>query len=272
MEGDKPMTAYKYTMAFGRRVYGLGLMALGAVNLMWGDFDTGQPVPDDFPHRTALAYIAAAFLLLAGLAVEWRRTAAKAAAALAMYYTLVVVVVMNGPGVIANYREFGSYSWVAEELAVAIGGLIVYANFATIDAALAARLTRIGQVTFGICAVLFGGAHFVYLGLTVSLIPKWLPPSAGFWAYATGVFHIAGGLAILTGIKARLAAILLTVMYASWTPLVHLPTVIGAPDVFFNWTENALNIVLAGVAWIVADSLSCEALEKSAGSSPVRAL
>lgn len=48
------MTAYKYTMAFGRRVYGLGLMALGAVNLMWGDFDTGQPVPDDFPHRTHL--------------------------------------------------------------------------------------------------------------------------------------------------------------------------------------------------------------------------
>ena len=248
------MTANKATIGFGSRVYGLGLMALGAVNLMWGDFDSGQPVPDDFPHRTALAYSAAAFLLLAGLAVQWRRTAAKAAAALAVYYTFVVVILINGPGVIANYREFGSYSWTAEELAVAVGGLIVYASVATIDAALAARLTRVGQLTFGVCAVLFGGAHFAYLNLTVPLIPKWLPPSGEFWAYAAGVFHIAGGLAILAGFKARLAAILLTVMYASWTPLVHLPIVFAAPDVFFNWTENALNLVLTGVAWIVVDS------------------
>jgi uncharacterized membrane protein len=249
------MNTDKTTMALGSRVYGIGLMALGAVNLLWGDFDSGQPVPDDFPHRTALAYVAAAFLLLAGLAIEWRRTAARAAAALTVYYALVVVVLMNGPGLIANYREFGPYSWVAEELAVALGGLIVYANFAAIDAALAARLTRVGQLTFGVCAVLFGGAHFAYLNLTVPLIPKWLPPSREFWAYATGFFHIAGGLAILTGIKARLGAILLAVMYASWTPLVHVPTVMAAPDVFFNWTENALNIVLTGVAWIVADSL-----------------
>jgi uncharacterized membrane protein len=249
------MSADNATKGFGSRVYGLGLMALGAVNLMWGDFDSGQPVPDDFPHRMALAYCAAAFLLLAGLAMQWRRTAPKAGAALAIYYALVVVILINGPGVIANYREFGSYSWTAEELAVAVGGLIVYASFATIDVALATRLTRVGQLTFGVCAVLFGGAHFAYLNLTVPLIPKWLPPSREFWAYATGVFHIAGGLAILAGIRARLAAILLTVMYASWTPLVHLPTVLAAPDVFFNWTENALNLVLTGVAWIVADSL-----------------
>lgn len=41
-------------MAFGRRVYGLGVMALGMVCLAWGDFDLGQPVPKDFPDRTAL--------------------------------------------------------------------------------------------------------------------------------------------------------------------------------------------------------------------------
>jgi len=63
------MTAEKTTMAFGWRVYGLGVMALGMVCPAWGDFDLGQPVPKDFPDRTALAYAAAAFMLVAGTAV-----------------------------------------------------------------------------------------------------------------------------------------------------------------------------------------------------------
>ena len=76
-------------MAFGWRVYGLGVMALGLVSLAWGEFDPGQPVPKNFPDRAALAYAAAAFMLVAG-AVEWRRTAAWGAAALTACYALVV--------------------------------------------------------------------------------------------------------------------------------------------------------------------------------------
>src|SRR5271170_7962153 len=104
------MTAEKTTIAFGWRVYGLGVMALAMVSLAWGNFDPGQPVPKNFPDRTALAYAAAAFMLVAGAAVEWRRTAAWGAAALTAYYTLIVVVLMNGRLVLAHYTEFGMYS------------------------------------------------------------------------------------------------------------------------------------------------------------------
>jgi uncharacterized membrane protein YphA (DoxX/SURF4 family) len=250
------MTAEKPTMAFGWRVYGLGVMALGLVCLAWGNFEPGQAVPKHFPDRTALAYAAAAFMLISGAAVEWRRTAAWGAAALTAYFALIVVILMNGRVVLAHYSEFGAYSGAAEQLAIAAGGLIVYAASAKIDAALAARLTRVGQLAFGVCALLFGGAHFFYMNLTVPLVPKWLPPTQEFWAYATGVGHIAAGVAILTGVQARLAAILLTAMYASFTPLVHVPTVLADPSSYTNWTENALNLVLTGVAWVVADSLA----------------
>jgi uncharacterized membrane protein len=250
------MTAEKATRAFGWRVYGLGVMALGMVCLAWGSFDPGQPVPKDFPDRTVLAYAAAVFIVLAGAAVEWRRTAAWGAAALAVYYTLIVVILMNGRVVLANFKEFGSYSGAAEQLAIAAGGLIVYVANADIDAVLAARLTRAGQAAFGICALLFGGAHFFYLNLTVPLVPKWLPPSQVFWAYATGLAHIAAGLAILTGVRAYLAAILLTVMYASFTALVHTPMLLADPSSHGNWSESAENLALIGVAWVVADSLA----------------
>jgi uncharacterized membrane protein YphA (DoxX/SURF4 family) len=250
------MTADKTTMAFGWRVYGLGVMALGLVCLAWGDFDPGQPVPKGFPDRTALAYIAAAFMLVAGAAVEWRRTAAWGAAALAAYYALVVVILMNGRLLLAHYAEFGSYSGAAEQLAIAAGGLIVYAANAKIDAARAARLTRLGQVAFGICALLFGGAHFFYMDITISFVPKWLPPTQEFWAYATGVGQIAAGVAILTGVQARLAAILLTLMYAAFTLLVHSPMLIADSSSRMNWSESALNLALIGVAWVLADSLA----------------
>jgi len=250
------MTAEKPTMAFGWRVWGLGVIAMALVNLALGNFDPGQPVPKAFPDRTALAYGAAAFMLVAGAAVEWRRTTAWGAAALTAYYTLIVVILMNGAVVLAHYSEFGAYSGAAEQLAIAAAGLIVYAASAKIDAALAARLTRLGQLAFGVCALLFGGAHFFYMNLTVPLVPKWLPPSQMFWAYATGVGHIAAGVAILTGMRARLAAILLTAMYAAFTLLVHGPMLLADPSSHFIWTENALNIALIGAAWVVADSLA----------------
>ena len=209
-------------MPFGWRVYGLGVMALGIVCLVWGDFDPGQPMPKDFPGRTALAYAAATFMLVAGAAIQWRRTAAWGAGALAAYYALIVVILMNGRVVLAHYAEFGAYSGAAEQLAIARGGLIVSPPRPTIAAPGAPRLTRLGQLAFGVCALLFGGAHFFYMNLTAPLVPKWLPPTQTFWAYATGIGHIAAGVAILTGAQARLAAILLAVMYASFTPLVHV--------------------------------------------------
>jgi uncharacterized membrane protein YphA (DoxX/SURF4 family) len=250
------MTAEKTRMTFGWRVYGLGVVALGMVCLALGDFLSGQPVPKDFPARTALAYAAGAFMLIAGAAVEWRRTAAWGAAALTVYYALIVVILMDGRMVLAHYAEFIAYSNVAEQLAVAAAGLIVYAASANIDAALAARLKRLGQLAFAVCALLFGGAHFFYMNFTAPLVPKWLPPSQEFWAYATGVGHIAAGVAILTGVQARLAAILLTAMYASFTLLVHLPMLVADSSSKVNWSENALNLALIGAAWVVADSLA----------------
>jgi len=241
------------TKAFGWRVYGLGVMALGVICLAWGDFVSGQPVPKDFPSRTILAFAAGAFMLLAGTAIEWRRTLPWAAAAFTAYYALIVVPLMDGRVLLAHYAQYVAYENVAIQTAIAAGGLIVYAASAQIDTGLAARLVRIGQLTFGVCAIVFGGAHFVYLNFTAPLVPKWLPPTQEFWAYATGIGQIAAGVAILTGVQARLAAILLTAMYASFIPLVFWPTLLADPSNQFRWNECASTLVLIGAAWVVAD-------------------
>ncbi len=241
---------------FGWRVYGLGVMAIGLASLAFGTFDPGQPVPAHFPARTALAYAAGVFMVAAAAAIEWRRTAAWGAAALTVYYALFVVILMNGRLLLTQYAIYVTYENIAEQLAIAAGGLIVYATVAAIDPAMAARLTRLGRLAFGVCALIFGGAHFVYMRYTAPLVPKWLPPTPEFWGYATGVGFVAAGVAILTGVQARLAAILLTAMLASFALLVHEPILLADHASHWNWTESAVNLAVLGSAWAVADSLA----------------
>jgi uncharacterized membrane protein len=250
------MTAEKTTMAFGRHVYGLGVMAVGMASLVFRDFDPGQPVPRNFPARTALACVAGAFMVVAATAVEWRRTVAWGAAALTVYYTLFVVILTNGRLLLTDYAVYVTYENVAMQLAIAVGALIIYASTARIDAARAARLTRLGQLAFGVCALVFGGAHFVYMNMTAPLVPKWLPPSQVFWGYVTGVCFVAAGVAMLTGVQARLAAILVTAMLASFGLLVNEPMLISDHSSHSNWTESAVNLAVVGAAWVVADSLT----------------
>jgi uncharacterized membrane protein len=250
------MTAEKMTMAFGWRVYGLGVMALGVACLAFGDFDPGQPVPEHFPARTALAYAAGGFMVVAAAAVEWRRIMAWGAAALTVYYALFVVILMNGRLLLTDYAVFVTYENIAMQLAIAAGGLIVYATTARIDAALAARLTRLGRLAFGVCALVFGGAHFIYMNNTAPLVPKWLPPTQEFWGYATGAGFVAAGIAILTRVQARLAAILMTVMLASFGVLANGRILLADHSSHWNWTESAENLAVLGAAWVVADSLA----------------
>ncbi len=240
-------------LQIGRNVLGLGVIALAVACLVFGDFDPGQPVPKTFLHLTEFAYAAAALMLAAGAAVEFRRTAAWGGLALALYFGIVVWLVMNGRVLLANPDQFVAYSGPAAQLAIAMAGLIVFATYAHIGDANSARLIRIAQIVFGVCAILFGIAHFVYMNMTAPLVPKWLPPNGEFWGYATGVAHIAAGIAIITRVWARTAAYLLTLMYASFTPLVHIPLLMADPS-RWNWSENAVNIALTGVAWVVADS------------------
>ena len=249
------MTAEK-TTTFGWRVYGLGVMAMGMTCLAFGDFDPGQPVPEDFPGRTALAYAAGAFMVVAGAAVEWRRTAAWGAAALTVYYALFVVVLMNGRLLLTDYAEFGTYEEIAVQLAIAAGGLIVYATTADIDAALAARLTRLGRLAFGVCALILRRSAFC-------LYEPDRPAGSQMAAAYAGVLGLCDRGLLRRGGRCdpdrragparrdpadRDARVLHV--------LVHGPMLLADPSSHFIWTESALNLALIGAAWVVADSLA----------------
>ena len=147
-------------MGLGWRVYGVGVMGLGVVCLTWRNLVLGQTLPKGIPGHVILLCGAGALMLVAGAAMEWRRSAAWGAMVLTVY-TLVMLVVLNATGLLRHYRSFGAYYGVVEELAIAAGGLIIFAMSARIDGVQRLRLMRAGRMTFGMPrSRALGDGHF----------------------------------------------------------------------------------------------------------------
>ncbi|HEY2358394.1 MAG TPA: DoxX family membrane protein [Phenylobacterium sp.] len=242
-------------MTIGRRVYGLGAVVLGIQGLVFDRFGVmGLQVSPQVPSVHTLAYVAAAFVLLAGLATNVRRTAAIGALLLAAFFALALLV-LRLPAALAQPMVWVSWENVAEGTVMALGGVLAWSLTAGVNEAGGAHTTRFVRPVFGLCLVVFGISEFVYAKFTASLVPVWLPPSQLAWAYVTGVAQIAAGLAILSGLRARLAAMLLTTMYLIFSLILHIPRVIAEPSNLGAWAENGTNLVLLGAAWCLADAL-----------------
>jgi uncharacterized membrane protein len=240
----------------GARVYGLAAIIMGIAGLIWGDFATDWiPVPAAMPGRMALAYVTSALLLAGGVLINLPRKTAWGAGLLTAVFAAGFVL-LDLTALARHITDFGYWDSAAEQLAVTMGGLIAFAASANIAPDLATRLIFIGRIVFGVCLFSFGAAHFVYPVLSATFVPKYIPPNQLFWVYVTGAAHVAAGLALLSNVLALLAARLLTVMFVIFGVLVHAPMLWNAPANHRDWVENALNLALVGVAWIVADLLA----------------
>lgn len=225
--------------------FGAGALGLGIIGLVFASFALQwQPVPACISQHGALTIISALILVAAGIATILRPTATIGAAVLAAWYGLWVValhvpIVVTKPSVV-------SLLGVAEILALTTAGLqLQYV-----------RRLRTGpvlvwvRILFGLCPLVFGLSHFVYADFTAKMVPGWIPAPL-FWAYATGTAHVAAGVAIVLGIRVRLAATLLATMCGLFVLLLHLPRVIAAPGSQFEWTMMFVALSITGAAWIM---------------------
>jgi len=239
----------------GSRVYGIAAIVFGLVGLWWDDFAAvWQPVPDGMPERKILAYIAAIAFLAAGVAMQGRRTARVGSVVLVCLYSIFTLFWLRQ--VVASPHIFGTWSGTAEQLALVMGGLAIYASLDPHGGALAVRLALLGRITFGVCAVAFGIAHFVYPSETAAMVPRWIPPGQKMWALTTGAAHVLAGIAIVSGVQALLAARLFTAMIIGFGVFVWAPQLFTLPKTHMVWAGNAVNLALVGAAWAIADSIA----------------
>ncbi|MGQ0659502.1 DoxX family membrane protein [Sphingosinicella sp.] len=234
------MRADGVILAIGTIGYGLVCLAFGDFGLQW------QPVPDWVPGRTPLAYANGALLAAAGALLLWPRSSLWAARFLA-FYLLLWVLVLKLPKLVAAPASVAAWLGPAEILSIAAGAVTLAL---LLDRTPAERGIRIARYAYGVCPIIFGLSHFVYADFTANMVPAWIPAPL-FWAWATGIGHFAAGLAILSGVLARLGATLLAAMMVSFALLLHLPRVLADPASHIEWTMLAVATMLTGAAWLV---------------------
>lgn len=241
-------------VSVGQVVFATVLVAFGVIGLVQGDFTAPWvPVAEDLPGRALLVYVCAAILVATGAGLLLRRGASAAAGVLLaslLLWTLVFRVreIVKAPG------EFGSWDGCAELLVSVAAAWALYAQLAARPRfATGATGVRIARTLYGLAMIPFGLAHYIYPNETITLIPDYVP---AHWAvaYLTGTAFLAAGVAIVTGVWARLAAALSVVQIGLFTILVWIPRLIEGSLSEFQRTEFAVSIALTAAGWVVADS------------------
>jgi hypothetical protein len=248
------IAARRPSRQIGVLAFGVAAIVLGAAGFAWGDFATNwQRVGPNVPYREALAYITAAFETLTGVAMLGRRTARAGALLLTILYSIFTLLwVIQVCAVPLVYDGWGN---VFEELSLAIGGAVAYASLAPAGSPLAGKARLIARL-YGICPISFAIVHFINLAGVATWVPKWLPPGQMFWATAAAIGFLLAAAAILSGIRAGLAARLLTAEIMGFEILVWVPKLIAAPHEHFYWAGNAISLAMVAAVWVVSDALS----------------
>jgi uncharacterized membrane protein YphA (DoxX/SURF4 family) len=224
--------------------YAVGAIGLAVLAFLYRDFAfQWQPVPAGIARRETLVLVSAGLLALGGVLALLPRTGFLRLLLPVQY--LVWALALHVPLVVAK-PNVAALLGLAEILALATGGAALFLGRRPGGTRTALR------ILFGLCAIVFGISHLVYPAITAAMVPAWLPKPL-YWAYFTGGAHIAAGLALVSGVSARVAATLLAVMCGSFVVLLHAPRVWAAPANRLEWTMLLVSLSITGAAWLARD-------------------
>jgi hypothetical protein len=255
-------------MKIGIWFYGLGTALTGILNIAWGELDAShQPIKSlvkNVPGQHMLAYFAGVWLIAAGFAVLWRRSARIGAAASAIIY-----LIFAASWLFRYYAAIHALGWridvllgvsfgLAQQLLLVAPAAILYVSLASTDSRLQAKATIAARWMLGLPPVLFGLFHLIGIRVFASIVPHWM--SFGyFWAGLTGMAFIVAGVAICSGIKDVLAARLLAVMLLLFEFLVEVPPIFARLHNQATWGAAVYNLSAIGACWIFAEFLATRA-------------
>lgn len=121
------------------------------------------------------------------------------------------------------------------------------------------RILVAGRIIFAIAMVGFGIVCLVFVEFVRQLQPvrefvSASTPGYGLLAVLTGLLLIAAGGAILANVKTHQAAIVLTMLFASWIVFLQIPSAFANPSLLRSpwWIRTFETVVLAGTTLILA--------------------
>jgi uncharacterized membrane protein len=249
-------------MRVGVWIYGLATVVTGILDIVWGQFEAShQPIQSlgqHIPGQQILAYIAGVWLVAAGTAILWRRTARIGAVGSAMIYLIFALLWL--PKFFTMTLALGLrigviifvLGGVAAQILLVAPAAIVYATTASSDLVWRERVIIAGRWMLGLPPIALGLGHLINLHAYGRFVPHWTPFGL-FWVVFTGVAFLLAGSAIVSGIQDVLATRLLALMLLVFEATVEIPPVFVQPHNQVAWGGAVYNLTAIGACWIFAE-------------------
>jgi len=116
------------------------------------------------------------------------------------------------------------------------------------------KLVAVGRVLFAAPLAAFGAEHLALGRVIIGAVPVWMPVRL-LWVYFVGIALIAAALSLVLGIRVRLTATLLAIMFFLFVVMIHVPNAVRGHDrIVWNvalrdFSFGAGALALAGSLW-----------------------
>ncbi|HVS92126.1 MAG TPA: hypothetical protein VHE59_08855 [Mucilaginibacter sp.] len=253
--------------ATGRVFYGIAIAEMGIQTIYYRDFPYFFLPADhaSIPGIAIFAYVFGALFIVEGISVVLGKKTRIVSLLFGVLLLLIFCLYHVPYELIASpkYKHFGDWENAFKELALAGGALVIAGCFPAKDESeLTGRSTKLvlwGSVIFALTIISFSCDHFLYAKQAADYVPAWAPAHL-FWMYFCGAALLASGIAIISRIQARLAAILLGAMIFTWFISLHMPRVFAATsaDIGDEITSACLALAYCGIAWVIAGTAKAD--------------
>jgi len=247
-------------LKMGRFFFAIAMAFFGVQYFIYASSMKGPiPGPPWIPGAHWLAWLTGfGFVAIAvGIAIEKH---ARLVAMLLGAALFLNILFLHLPGLITQIHNPGPWT-VTFELLALCGASFILANVMSRDeltsstSKIGPSLATAGRFAFAISLVIFGIQHFIYARFIASLIPSWIP-SHLFWAYFIGVAFAGTALAITAKVQAKLATVLLGMMFILWVLVLHIPRVVASPRNGNEVTSLFIALAMSGASFFLAFNLT----------------
>jgi uncharacterized membrane protein len=252
----------------GRIFYGLAIAATGIQQFFFKEFFhiIFPPLPFQMPGLIYIAYIVAAFLIVAGIGIALFirvKFFAYSRACIFIFFFLFCYVPFEL--FVSPYSPIHLGLWISplKELAYS-GGAFAIAYKCPNDVlnmrgktkfiGFLEKVAPYGRIMFAITMTSFGLSHFYYTKTVEDMVPEWIP-SHLFWTYFAGVALMGAGVAIILNFRIQLIGNLLGIMIFLWFICLHIPGALASPltDNGNEVTSAFSALAFSGIAFVVAN-------------------
>jgi uncharacterized membrane protein len=124
---------------------------------------------------------------------------------------------------------------------------------------------KLGRCLFAALLLVVGVQHFLYAKFVSTLVPAWIPFRL-FWAYFVGVAFFTAAIALTLNVLARLAGILLGVLFLIFVATTHIPRIVLRSGSGNEWTSGFVALAVCGGAWLLSSLRPIEERRKEGDS------